>query len=127
MNDRGQRLAIAAEALYLANLLIAPGIAFAALLWLYLRRDPQTPMLALSHLQQTVSASIWAGAFLVIANLLIVVIGGYDQPATWVIAIVYFTVCHASLVLLGAFGLSRAMAGLTFRYPLVGGLLEPGY
>ncbi|MCP5150696.1 MAG: hypothetical protein H6983_08075 [Ectothiorhodospiraceae bacterium] len=125
MNARaeGDRLAVTAEALYLANLLLLPGIAFAALVWIYRRRMPGASPLARHHLRQTVSATIWAGIFLVVANAVIVVLGGYDQPSTWVVVIVYFTVCHATLVLLGALGLSRAMAGQRFRFPLIGGLL----
>ena len=47
--------------------------------------------------------------------------GGYHQPYTWVVLLLYFTTAHASLVLLGVLGLARAMAGQGFRYPLIGG------
>lgn len=36
-SDPDQHLAVTAEALYLANLLLLPGFSFAALLWLYFR------------------------------------------------------------------------------------------
>ena len=39
----GRRLAIAAEGLYLANLLLAPGLAFLVLAWLYGRRRRAPP------------------------------------------------------------------------------------
>jgi hypothetical protein len=55
-----------------------------------------------------------------VVNLGIVLLGGYRSPHTWMVLIIYFTTCHATLVLLGVLGLSRAMAGQPFRYPLIG-------
>jgi uncharacterized Tic20 family protein len=119
----GQSLAIAAESLYLINLLVLPGPGFLALLWLYFRRRDAAPPLARVHLRQTVSASLWAGALLIFANLLIVTLGGYDSGWTWVVVILYFTTAHTTLVVFGIFGLARALAGQPYRYPLVGRLL----
>ncbi len=116
----GQGIAVAAEALYLTNLLLVPGLAFVGLLWLWWRHHASAPPLARCHLAQTVAASLWAGVVLVGANVLIVLLGGYDSPNTWMIVIIYFTTVHATLVLLGTLGLARAMAGQNFRYPLVG-------
>ena len=116
----GYAVAVAAEVLYLANLLLVPGLAFLVLIWLYLRDRNTAPPLARCHLAQTMSASIWAGIMLVVVNVLIVFLGGYDSPNTWMIVIIYFTTVHASLVLLGTLGLARAMAGQHFHYPLVG-------
>lgn len=116
----GQSLAVWAEVLYLANLLIAPGLAFAALLWLHFKRRADTPALAVCHLRQTVSASIWAGALLVIVNAAILLLGGYAAPKTWMILILYFTTCHSTLVLLGVLGLAKAMAGQKYVFPLLG-------
>jgi uncharacterized Tic20 family protein len=116
----GQGLAIAAESLYLVNLLLLPGLAFLALLWLYFRHRDDAPALARGHLGQTLSASLWAGALLVIVNLTIIVLGGYDAPWTWVIVILYFTTAHTTLIVLGIVGLARALAGQSYRYPLVG-------
>ncbi|MBZ0095486.1 MAG: hypothetical protein K8H75_09000 [Sulfuricella sp.] len=116
----GQSQAVWAETLYLANLLLAPGLAFLMLLWLYFKRGAEMPALARCHLRQAISASIWAGALLVIANLLIILLGGYAAPKTWMIVIIYFTTCHSTLVLLGVLGLAKAMAGQKYVYPLVG-------
>jgi len=116
----GAGLATTAEALYLINLLLLPGLAFLILVGIYLRRRRDAPPLALSHLQQTLSASLWAGALLVVVNALIIAAGGFGGVWTWVLVIIYFTVCHATLVLLGVVGLTKAMAGQCWRYPLVG-------
>ena len=116
----GQGLAIAAESLYLVNLLLLPGLAFLALLWLYFRHRDDAPALARGHLRQTLSASLWAGALLVIVNLLIVALGGYAAAWTWVVVILYFTTAHTTLIVLGILGLARALAGQPYRYPLIG-------
>jgi hypothetical protein len=125
-NGAGTGLAIAAESLYLANLLLLPGISFLILLYLALRAGPDTPPLAKAHLSQTVAASLWAGGLLVVVNALILLLGGYTGAHTWVPVILYFTVCHSTLVLLGVVGLAKAMAGQCWRYPLVGRPLPPG-
>lgn len=113
-------LAVAAETLYIANLLVLPGLAFVALLVLKARCQPTASPLARCHLRQAVSASLWSGALLLIANAAIIMLGGYRQPATWVIAILYFTVFHSTLVLLGIIGLAKALSGKPFVFPVVG-------
>ncbi len=117
-NDRP--LAIIAESLYLANLLVAPGIAFICLLWLYLKSRQRASPLALCHLRQTLVASIWAGVLLLPITVLTIAVGGYQSIGAWTVTLLYFTVCHASLVLLGMVGLSRAIAAQSWRYPLIG-------
>lgn len=116
----GSTLAILAEALYLANLLLAPGLAFAILVWLYMKHIGSAAPLARCHLRQTLSASLWAGVLLVIVNTVIIALGGYRAPHTWVVVVLYFITAHSTLVLLGILGLAKAMAGKLYVYPLVG-------
>lgn len=120
----GQTLAVAAEMLYLVNLLLLPGLAFAVLLALYLRHRRSAPLLARCHLQQTFAASIWAGVLLIAVNALILGLGGYRAPSTWVVLVLYFVSCHGALVLLGVVGLAKAMTGQVYRYPLIGRACE---
>lgn len=119
-NEPGQGLAITAEVLYLANLLLLPGLAFLGLLALWYRHRDTAPALARSHLRQTIAASLWAGVLLVVANAAIILLGGYHQVSTWVVAIIYFTMFHSSFVLLGVLGLAKAMAGKRYVFPLIG-------
>lgn len=115
----GQGLAVAAESLFLANLLVAPGFAFLAILWLWLRhRD--APPLARCHLDQTFFVSLWGGTLLVVASSVILLLGGLDWQWTWVAVILYFTCIHSTLVVFGALGLAKAMAGRPYVYPLIG-------
>jgi len=116
----GQGLAVTAESLYILNLLLLPGLAFLVLLVVYRKNIHSAPALAVCHLRQTLSASLWAGALLLLANGLIMLLGGYHSPYTWMVVIIYFTTCHATLVMLGVLGLAKALAGQCFRYPLVG-------
>ena len=116
----GQTLAVVAEALYLVNLLLVPGVAFVILVIINFIKIKSAPPLAVCHLRQTVSAILWAGVILVIINIAIISMGGFDWSWTWVIVVLYFTLCHTTLVLLGALGLAKAMSGQFYRYPLVG-------
>lgn len=114
------RLAITAQSLYLANLLILPGIAFAVLVWLWFTRHKTAGPVARNHLDLAFFGSLLAGVLLVCVNILIVLLGGLGNPATWVVLILYFTTAHAALVLVGMVALTRALAGQTFRLPLPG-------
>jgi hypothetical protein len=115
-----KNLAVMAESLYLINLLLLPGIAFLILLWLYSGQRASAPPLARGHLEQTLVASVWAGALLIGGILLIILVGGYQTSTTWVVMIIYLVVCHSTLVLLGVYGLSKAMAAKPFQFPLLG-------
>ena len=119
----GQNLAVAAESLYLANLLLAPGLGFAVLFWLW-RKHPDAPPLARNHLKQTLFVSLWGGLLIAGFTAIFLIFGGLHWAWTWVLVIMYFTCVHSTLVICGMFGLARAMAGKTFRYPLIGPKLE---
>lgn len=116
----GQNLAVAAEGLYLANLLLAPGLAFLALFWLWQKHKDSAPPLARQHLKQTAFVSLYGGILMVSLSAIFIALGGLYWEWTWVLVIMYFTCIHSTLVLFGMFGLSRAMAGQTWRYPLIG-------
>jgi uncharacterized Tic20 family protein len=119
----GYILAVGAESLYLINLLVLPGLAFLVLAWLYLKYENKYESLsplAGCHLRQTFSASIWAGLLLILVVWVIFMAGGVNAPYTWVIVILYFTICHFALVFLGIVGLVKALAGEKFHYPIIG-------
>ncbi len=118
--SEARRLAITAEALYLANLLLLPLLAFLILWWLAHRYGSAPHPLALNHLSQSLRASLWAGLLLVPLPLLVVWLSN-NSLAGWTAAILWFIACHAALVLAGAVGVARAMAGKSWHYPLIGG------
>jgi hypothetical protein len=112
--------AVQAEALYLINLLLAPGLAF-LLLWVLFRRhrDSADPLVR-GHVRQTFAASLLAGLLLAGVPVLMVLTGDLSRPGVWVGLVLYFVSCHGTLVLLGVLGLARALAGKPYTYPLLG-------
>ena len=124
MEQPGKTLAVTAETLFLVNLLLLPGLAFLALLLLYLAKRNSSAPLAANHLAQTTGVSVVGGALIVLVIALIVALGGFESGYTWMVVILYFTFIHSSLILLGVMGLVKAMAGQHFRYPLIGRLFR---
>ena len=125
MDKPGQTLAVTAETLYLVNLLLAPGLAFLALLILYLRRRGGAEPLAVNHLAQTLGVSLVGGTLLVCITGLIALLGGLDSGYTWVVVVLYFTFIHSTLILFGVMGLVKALGGQHYRYPLLGRWFRP--
>ena len=120
----GQNLAVLAEALYLINLLLLPGIAFVLLLGLWLKYKDSAPALARQHLKQTTFVSMIGGFLIIVLSALILTLGGLNWEWTWVILIIYFTCIHSTLVLLGMYALIKAMNGQTWRFPLIGPAID---
>lgn len=116
----GYRLAVAAESLYLVNLMLAPGLAFMPLAWLWLKHGRDAAPLARCHLDQTFWVSLIGGAAIVVAIALIIAAGGLDWAWTWVIVVLYFTLIHSTLIMFGMVGLAKALSGKLYVYPLVG-------
>ncbi len=120
----GKSLAITAEALYLTNLMLAPGLAFVLLLGLYWFNRNTTDALARNHLSQTVGVSLTGGALIAVAGGIFLYLGGLTSGYTLMTLLFYFTFIHSSLIFMGVFGLVKAMAGEHFVYPLIGRLFR---
>jgi uncharacterized Tic20 family protein len=116
----GQSLAVWAQSLYLVNLLLAPGLAFGVLAWLWWRHKDTAPPLARQHLHQATMVSLVGGVLIVVLSGAWVAFGGLQSAWTWVVVLTYFVCIHGTLVLLGMFALTKAMAGQPWRYPLIG-------
>ena len=123
-DENGRDLAVLAEALYLANLLLIPGIAFAILFWLWLKNRDSASLVARQHLRQTTFVSLYGCLLITVLSGLFIGIVGLHWEWTWVVVIMYFTCVHSTLVMFGMFGLAKAMAGQVWRYPLIGPALE---
>jgi hypothetical protein len=120
----GQALAVLAESLFLINLMLLPGIAFAILAGLWLKHRDSAPPLARQHLRQATLVSLWGGALIIILGSVILLAGGLDAGWTWVVLVLYFTAIHSTLILLGMYALIKAMAGQRWRFPLIGPRFE---
>ena len=127
-DGEGKRLAVLAETLFVLNLLLFPVLAFIILLILYLRHRAASPPLARNHLEQAVGASLWLGAFFFVMGISVMVLDmhGLEEVSLWMLVVIVFTIVHATTVLLGVVGLSRAMAGKCYRFPMIGKALPPG-
>jgi uncharacterized Tic20 family protein len=118
----GKDSAVLIESLYVANLLVLPGLAFLALLYLFITKHDSLPALAKSHLEQTMSACVWIAVMLLIGSISIFAMryAGVEDVTLWMIVVILFTILHASMVFLGILGLAKALAGKCFHYPVVG-------
>ena len=118
----GQQLAVLAESLYVANLLIIPFLGFIILGFVFLKKHGTAPPLAQSHLEQTIAASIGiAIMFIAFAGIIMLLrMWGLEAVGVWMIVVIVFTIIHATMVLFGVLGLARAMAGKCWRYPVFG-------
>lgn len=112
-------IAILAEALFLANLLLIPVVPFLALYSLFLKHRREPGSLAFNHIRQTFIASLWAGFFIVIVAAVFYFVSNISAAATWTVIITYFTCIHSLFVMYGIYGLSKAMAGQTVKFPFI--------
>jgi uncharacterized membrane protein len=101
--------------LFLANLSVLPVIAFIILMILWRSYTANGKFLA-THYRETIKASFLAGVLLAIVSVIIVLLGGFQNPWTWVILIIYLTLCHSLFLLLGVLGFSKARNGKSFQF-----------
>lgn len=120
----GPQLAIAAEALFLANLMVIPVLGFVLMVLLWRKHRHHESAVVRNHLEQTVFASLWGGGILVGVSIAVFVLGGFSNPISWVVGVLYFVCVHAALILLGVMGLNRAILDQKWRYPLLGPVIE---
>ncbi|MCX7056332.1 MAG: hypothetical protein NTZ79_03830 [Proteobacteria bacterium] len=127
IDAQDRTLAVVAQSLYLANLTLLPGVAFAFLAVLWFRHAGSSGVLGRNHLRQTFWVSLYGGMLIVLVTAAVIVLLGqiHGSTAAWVAAILYFTCIHSTLLLLGVAGLARALAGQNFRYPVIGPRLVP--
>lgn len=106
-NKGAKNISVIAESLYLANLLLLPGISFLALLWL-LRQSTAVNNITRIHLYRTIQLTCLAGLFLVVIPLL-AIFTMQNYQVSIMISLVYFVTIHALFVLLGMINLTKAM------------------
>lgn len=122
------KFAVICQSLYLANLLLLPGIFFLVLVYYYRQYLQQKASnetldshggnskiisrnlgIGKIHLIRSIQLSVLAGILLVLVPLIVVYFTSQLQ-ASIMVGLVYFVTVHAGFVLLGMFNLSRAMA-----------------
>ena len=117
--------AIWAEGLFLLHLTLLPGIALLVLCYLKKITCSSSPLVR-CHVDQTLRAGVWVLLGYVLVGELIAGLGGIYQPASWIVLEIYFPFIHGAWLMMGILGLTRAMSGQLWRFPLVGPALPKG-
>ncbi|MCP3852007.1 MAG: hypothetical protein GY694_17485 [Gammaproteobacteria bacterium] len=111
--------AVIAESLFLANLLLIPVIPFLFLVYQFKKYAHQTDSIAYNHLKQTLIASVLAGIFIVAIAGIFYFFSNTSAAVTWTIILTYLTCVHSVFVMMGIYGLSKAMVGQKVKFPLI--------
>jgi len=112
-----QSLANQAEAWYLCNLLVLPGISFAFLARLFIKHGGgDRSSLATNHIRQTFFMSLLGGG-LVFSGCIGLYLWLGDTPNGWMWIIMYFTLVHTSFVMWGILGLAWSLAKKPILFP----------
>ncbi len=93
----------------LLNLTILPVISFIALLLLYRKTQPDT--IDRYHVMLGIKINVIAAAVLFLVSALMILLGGFNSPWTWVYVISYFTIVHTLFIVFALWALVRAWSG----------------
>ena len=93
----------------LLNLTILPVISFIALLLIYRKTEPDT--IDRYHALLGIKINVIAAAVLFLVSALMILLGGFNSPWTWVYVISYFTMVHTLFIVLALWALVRAWSG----------------
>jgi len=123
------KFSVICQSLYLANLLLVPGLFFLVLIYYYNQYKQQQKIMAAPsdndvtnraiqlknlgigkiHLIRSIQLSVLAGILLAVIPLTVIYFASQLQTSIMV-GLIYFVTLHAGFVLIGMFNLSRAMA-----------------
>ncbi|WP_456373879.1 hypothetical protein [Thiolapillus sp.] len=123
-----QGLAITAEALYMLNLLF-PFLPLLALGIIYFRNRNNPSLFLRSHIIQPWIAALISTALFILINVIAGIAGGYTSMDKLIsihslVALeVYTLLVILPFLVPGLLGLTKAMSGLAWRYPLIGRFL----
>ena len=93
----------------LLNLTFLPGIAFIYLI--YNLKKSQTESIDHYHAVLGIKLNIIAAISLFAVSGLMIVMGGFESPLTWVYVITYFTFVHTIFILIAVWAIVRAWSG----------------
>ena len=93
----------------LLNLTILPVISFIALLLIY--RKTQADTIDRYHAILGLKINITAATVLFLVSALMILLGGFNSPWTWVYVITYFTIVHTVFIIFALWALVRAWSG----------------
>ena len=91
------------------NLTLLPVVGFIALMLIYKNTQPDT--IDRYHVILGMKINIIAAAVLFIVSALMILLGGFDSPWTWVYVISYFTLVHTAFIIIALWALVRSWSG----------------
>ncbi len=108
-DTRQLQLAANAALASLLNLTVLPVISFIALLLIYKKTTPD----AIDHYHALlgIKINLIAAAALFVVSALMILLGGFDSPWTWVYVISYFTIVHTIFIVFALWALVRSWSG----------------
>jgi hypothetical protein len=95
------------------NLTFLPVIGFIFLLLIYKKTEPDA--IDRYHAVLGMKLNIIAAAVLFIVSALMILLGGFDSPWTWVYVISYFTLVHTGFIVIAVWALVRSWTGDKLR------------
>ncbi len=103
----------------LLNLTILPGISFIWLLMIYQKTKQQSTPEAIDsyHAKLGIKLNLIAAAALFLVSALMILLGGFNSPWTWVYVISYFTMVHTIFIVFAIWALVRAWSGERLKKP----------
>lgn len=93
----------------LLNLTLLPVISFIALLLIY--RKTNAGAIDRYHATLGIKINVTAAAVLFVVSALMILLGGFNSPWTWVYVISYFTIVHTIFIIFSVWALVRAWSG----------------
>lgn len=93
----------------LLNLTLLPVISFIALLLIYKRSEVDS--IDRYHALLGMKLNIIAAGVLFVISALMILLGGFDSPWTWVYVISYFTLVHTGFIIIAVWALVRSWSG----------------
>tara|TARA_R110001606_G_scaffold361754_7_gene515443 strand:+ start:366735 stop:367130 length:396 start_codon:yes stop_codon:yes gene_type:complete len=111
MNTDELQLKRAANSALLAllNLTVLPLIGFIGLLYVYNKTEPNT--IDRYYAVLGIKTNLLAAVALLLMTTLMILLGGFDSPWTWVYVISYFVIVHALFILFATWTLVRSWTG----------------
>lgn len=95
------------------NLTLLPIISFIVLL--FICKKSQAGSIARYHAILGLKINILAAGVLFVVSGLMVFLGGFDSPWTWVYVISYFTIVHTAFIMIALWALVRSWSGDKLR------------
>jgi len=97
----------------LLNLTILPVISFIALLLIY--KKTKAGNIDHYHVILGIKINVFAALALFLVSALMILLGGFNSPWTWVYVISYFTIVHTIFIILAIWALVRSWSGDKLR------------